>query len=200
MSIKFTAKAQESLNNAKEAAERLGHNYVGTEHLLLGLIAAKDSVASRALSNHGLREAEVEQRMAEMLSPSEDEKGSNLLEPVDYTPRAKRVIERSAIEANSLGAGYIGTEHLLLALLREQNHVAGQILASFSVDANRIVEELMSLLGEDKPAGGFGSFGVPFNNFGGGPIQPQQPKKVKRGSQTPVLDQFSRDFTQLAEE
>ncbi|GHV40357.1 ATP-dependent Clp protease ATP-binding subunit ClpC [Clostridia bacterium] len=192
MSVKFTAKAQEALEHAKDAAIRLRHGYIGTEHLILGLIRTKDSVASRALQNHGITEAALENKIMEMLSSIQDGSEFDSDYQIDYTPRARRVLERSANEAALVNSGYIGTEHLLLALLREPNHIAGQALAALNVNSMRVVDELMSLLGDSHPqfAGGGGGFVFP----------PHQQKKHSSHSNTPTLDQFSRDFTQYAED
>ena len=196
MQSNFTEKAMEALNRAKEAAISLSHNYIGTEHLLLGLLRTQDSVAQRALETQGLTDEIFERKISEMMGsavvaelPDED---------IDYTPKAKRILERSAHEAQNLGTGYIGTEHFLIAILRELDNTAGQILIALKVSPQRIYEEIMTSLGESTQKQS------PFSPFQGGPFfpfgAPQQDKKNRKPSNTatPTLDQFSRDFTQMA--
>ena len=180
MQGKFTQKAREVIEYAQQAAAELGHGYVGTEHLLLALRHIDESVASKALEGQGVTKDAIVSRIGQMVGISD-----SLGVPQDFTPRTKRVIELSLQEAIKMGTGYIGTEHLLLALLREKDSVAVKILESLNVNVQKLSEEILSMLGESE------------NTSDGMPIGGQ----VKKGkTNTPTLDQYSRDFTQLASE
>ncbi|NLK98628.1 ATP-dependent Clp protease ATP-binding subunit [Defluviitalea saccharophila] len=179
---KFTKRAQEALQASQQVAAELGHGYVGTEHLLLGLIRGGDSVAARALKNQGVSEHDIEEKLKTVIGTSE----IAVSEPQDFTPRAKRVIENSLREALKMGTGYIGTEHLLLALLRESDSIAVKLLISLDVSPQKIYEDIMSMLGE----GDKGQDGTPMGK------QNRKPGKTD----TPTLDQFSRDLTVMASE
>ena len=188
MQGRFTQKSKEVIEMSKEMSMEFGHSYVGTEHMLLALLLVPDSVAYKALEEQGLTQEDVEEKIEELVGI-----GEALSQPQDFTPRTKRILETSAQEATNMGTGYIGTEHLLIALLRDKESLAMKILTSLKVNIQRIYDEIMSILGEGgqgtqqlQPAGN-----VPeFTN-----------KKSNRGnSKTPVLDKFSRDFTAHARE
>ncbi len=184
MYSKFTQKAQEVIENAGLAAEEFGHDYVGTEHLLLGLIRVHDSVAAKALEGQGLKERDVCAKMNE-LAKSDAPASAR---PRDFTPRTKKILQLSTQEAVRMGSGYIGTEHLLLALIREGDSVAFRILSTLNVNPQKLYEDILNMLGEGEKVGAsFFSMGKKQNTS-------------KRNSQTPVLDQFSRDLTVMAEE
>lgn len=179
---KFTKRAHDALQFSQQVAGELGHGYVGTEHLLLGLIRGEDSVAARALKNQGVAEKDLIEKL-QAITGSGD---VTTAEPQDFTPRAKRVIEMSLREALKMGTGYIGTEHLLLALLRESDSIAVKLLISMEVSPQKIYEDIMSMLGEgDK-------------NQDGNPMGKHGRKAGK--TDTPTLDQFSRDLTVMARE
>ncbi|MCL2407037.1 MAG: ATP-dependent Clp protease ATP-binding subunit [Defluviitaleaceae bacterium] len=211
MSNRLTKLAQEALARTREAAERLGNNYLGTEHLLLGLLRTEGSVAAAALAAQNVNENDVEKLIIQINGESEPDGDAG---GGSFTPRTKRVLEVSGLEAKRLGAGYVGTEHLLIALLREHDSVAGQILMKLGVNPQKTYDDILSMLGTpgeqtpQQPANGMfigqgGIFGVPQ-----GFMQPNQqnappppnPNKRQGKSNTPTLDSFSRDFTQLAEE
>ncbi|NLM13065.1 MAG: ATP-dependent Clp protease ATP-binding subunit [Epulopiscium sp.] len=179
---KFTKRAQEALQASQQAAAELGHGYVGTEHLLLGLIRGGDSVAARALKNQGISEHDIIEKLKAVIGVSE----VAISEPQDFTPRAKRIIEMSLREALKMGTGYIGTEHLLLALLRESDSIAVKLLISLDVSPQKIYEDIMNMLGE----GDKGQDGMPMG---------KQSRKSGK-TDTPTLDQFSRDLTVMASE
>lgn len=191
MQGRFTEKAKEAIKNAQEAAIEMGHNYVGTEHLLIGLVRTEDCVASTALANQGVYEDNVYQKISEMVS-FDAQTGAP---PADYTPRTKRILELSYQEAMRMGTGYIGSEHLLLALLREGESVAINILASLNVNGQRLYHDVLSMLGEGNKNTGAN----PFMGMGVG-VGAGQKKPNSSGRGTPTLDQFSRDFTQMASE
>ncbi|HPT76470.1 MAG TPA: ATP-dependent Clp protease ATP-binding subunit [Defluviitaleaceae bacterium] len=179
---KFTRRAQEALQASQQAAAELGHGYVGTEHILIGLLRIDDSVAARALKNQGVSEEAIVDKLKAVIGMGD----IATAEPQDFTPRAKRIIEMSFREALKMGAGYIGTEHLLLALLREQDCIAVKLLMSMGVNPQKIYDDIMAMLGENNKGQG----GMPINQKG-----------AKNGhSDTPTLDQFSRDLTAMATE
>jgi ATP-dependent Clp protease ATP-binding subunit ClpC len=175
---RYSERAQRVIVLAQEEARRLNYNYVGTEHLLLGLIREGSGIAAKALQNLGIDldqvRAEVEKIIGRGNGPVSGEIG--------YTPRAKKVVMELAIdEARQLGHSYVGTEHILLGLLREGEGVAARVLENMGADLERVRKEVIKLLGS--------------------PVQPQQPPRGRRSkSNTPVLDNFGRDLTALAEE
>ena len=177
MFSRFTERAQQVLVLAQEEAKRLGHNFIGTEHLLLGLVREGSGIAARALQNmnadlDGMR-SEVER-----ITP----KGEKLFQKgISYTPRAKRVVELSIEESQSLGHNYVGTEHLLLGLLREGEGIAAQVLTNLGIDLKRARKEVIQLLG-----GAEGSA--------------RREDEEKGDPQTPTVDTFGRDLTRLAGE
>lgn len=173
---RFTERAQRALMYAQEEARALGHNYVGTEHLLLGLIREEEGVASQILRQLGADADKVRRQIEELIG-----RGTfNFNEGFGYTPRTKRVMELSFYEARNLGHNYVGTEHLLLALLREGEGVAARILKDLGVDFQAVREQLLKILKEE-----------------GG--EPRTAAK-RRKSNTPTLDQFGRDLTEMARE
>ena len=180
MQGKFTEKAKAAIEAAQSAASSFGASYVGTEHLMLGLSMVTDGVAARAMESQGVNHSTLEQRIRD-IGISQPSGSIN-----DFTPRSKRVLELSMQEAVRMGTGYIGTEHLLLALLREADCVGVQILISLGADTQRIHDEIMAMLGEGSGAGGL----APLHKKPG----------AQRTTSTPTLDKFSRDFTQLAQE
>ena len=172
----FTEKAKEAIRKAQQYAVHLGHNYVGTEHLLLGLVGVKDSVASKAIEAQGITEDAITEKIDELVGLNN---GGGYY-PQDYTPRSKRVIDMSVQEAIKMGTGYVGTEHILLALIQENDSIAVRILASLGVNGQKLYEDIMSMVGEDST----GSTGANGDSKSG----------------TPTLDKYSRDFTKMASE
>ena len=181
MQEKYTKKACDVLQRAKEAAAKLGNEYIGTEHILLGLTLVQQSVAAKALEGQNVTYHQVMERICEM----QGEKQKFYL-PLDMTPRAKRVVERSKQEAVRLGANYVGTEHILLALLREPDTLAITLLEDLGVDIQTLYEDIMLLLGESEaqPAG----------------VQGMHERPKEEISETETLDKFSRDMTALAKQ
>ena len=143
MTSRFTKKAQNALNKALYYAREMGHNYVGSEHLLLGLLSETDSIAHRALTANGVsleKSKAMLEKIAGVSSPSAVNAG-------DMTPRTKTIIEGSAARSVSLGHSYIGTEHLLLAILGEPECFAMQIMESQGAKAHDIEKDIMNCLG-----------------------------------------------------
>ncbi len=169
---RFTERARRAILLAREEAKRLDHDYLGTEHLLLGLIREGEGVAATALQNLEVDLRQVRQEVEKAVGKGG---GSLFLGQIPFTPRAKKVLELAVTEARDLGHNYIGTEHLLLGLIREGEGVAAQILTSLGADLDRAREEVVDLLGA-KVAD----------------------RKTPKASITPTLDRFGRDLTDLA--
>ncbi len=195
MQGKFTERARMAIENAQKSAANLGHQGVGTEHLLLGLALVEDGVAAKALSAQNVTARDIEEKISEFLGESQNNTGV-----LDFTPRTKRVLEMSAQEALRMGAGYIGTEHLLLASLREQDSVAFRILVALNVNLKRLYDDIMGMLGEGAKTQTVSPLDMASMNFAQafGFAQQPQKKQQKVKSQTPTLDNYSRDFTQMA--
>ena len=179
----FTEKARQVIENAKHAAATLGHDYVGTEHLLIGLISVDDSIAARTLTKQGVSRQSIEKQIEETMGGHNS--GGTLAEPKDFTPKTKRIFELSYQEATRMGVNYVGTEHILIALMREHDSIAMRVLSALNVDIQKMYEEIMSMLGA----------GV---NPGAGPQPMGKAFNQKQRSNTPFLDKFSRDLTQTA--
>ncbi|MFA5150347.1 MAG: ATP-dependent Clp protease ATP-binding subunit [Candidatus Omnitrophota bacterium] len=176
---RFTERARKVIILAKEEARRFNHDYIGTEHILLGLIREGEGVASTVLQKLGLSLENIRLEVEKLVQPGPT---TQIIGDIPFTPRAKKALELAAEEARSLGHNYIGTEHLLLGLIREGEGIASQVLLNLGLDLNSVRNEVMELLGSALPGGQ----GLP-----GG----QQAK-----SKTPALDAFGRDLTALAKE
>jgi ATP-dependent Clp protease ATP-binding subunit ClpC len=183
---RFTDRARRVLVLAQEEARLLNHNFIGTEHILLGLIHEGEGVAAKALESLGVTLEAVREKVEETIGPA----GSSTTGSPPFTPRAKKVLELSLREALQLGHNYIGTEHMLLGLVREGEGVAAQVLVSLGADLPRVRQQVIQLLSGYQSSGG--KEGAP---AGTGPGTGQE---APTGS--PVLDQFGRNLTQLARE
>lgn len=178
---RFTEKAIKVIMLAQEEARRLGHNFVGTEQVLLGLIGEGTGVAAKTLKSMGVNLKEARVEVEKIIG-----RGSGFVAvEIPFTPRAKRVLELSWDEARQLGHNYIGTEHLLLGLIREGEGVAARVLENLGVDLNKIRSNVVKMLGESKPQAV--SSGSSSSSSGG---------KTK----TPSLDEFGTDLTMAAQE
>ncbi len=175
MQDKFTDRVRRVMFLAREEAARLHHDYIGTEHLLLGIIREGEGLAATILSNLGL-DLDVVRRTIENMVPASS--GSVTIGEIPFTPRAKHVLELSVDEAKLLGHNYVGTEHLLLGLIREGEGIAARVLVEFGADKRRVREETLRLLGGNPRA--------------------QKGAKADAKTETPALDQFGRDLTELA--
>jgi len=178
MFARFTERAQKVLVLAQEEARNLKYPYVGTEHLLLGLIREGEGVAARVLVSMGIEADKVRSAVEQLVEVG---KGQAPQE-VTLTPRAKKVLELAVDEARRMGHNYVGTEHLLLGLAREGEGVAAHVLKSMGADHSKIRHQVMQILGR----GG----GMPF----------QAGKGKAAGTKTPTLDQFGRDLTEMGKE
>src|SRR3989442_1520371 len=184
----FTDRVRKVLQMAREEAARLHHEYVGTEHILLGLIREGEGVAAAVLTNLNVDLEEIQQKIEETVKKG---KAAAAAGPdLPYTSRAKKVLELAMSEARELNHSYVGTEHLLLGLLREEKGIAAQVLTDVGVNLEQAGAETLRLLGSEMP-----SASAP----GGSGPQPSAPKSEKK-SKTPALDHFCRDLTQLAAE
>jgi ATP-dependent Clp protease ATP-binding subunit ClpC len=139
---RFTDRARRVVVLAQEEARILNHNYIGTEHLLLGLIHEGEGVAAKALEALGISLESVRQQVEEIIGRGKDAPSGH----IPFTPRAKKVLEFSLREATQLGHNYIGTEHILLGLLREGDGVAAQVLVRLGADLNRVRQQVIQLL------------------------------------------------------
>ena len=173
----FTQKANTALNAAIEYAENLGHTYIGSEHLLLGLLSSEGSVAYTALTARNITADSVETAVRNSVGIGTP----TVLSPNDFTPRSKNIIETAVTIARSLGHGYVGTEHLLIAILRDSSCYAMDILDAMNVSATDIAEEITK------------SVNVSQND-----ASPKSKTQSKGKTETPTLDQFGRDLTAIA--
>jgi ATP-dependent Clp protease ATP-binding subunit ClpC len=171
---RFTERARKVIILAKEEARRFNHDYIGTEHILLGLIREGEGVAAAVLQNMGMSLETIRLEVEKLVQPGPT---TQILGDIPFTPRAKKVLELSAEEARSLGHNYIGTEHILLGLIREGEGVASQVLMNQGMDLEMVRKQVMHFLGSATP--GY-----------------DQAQKIK--SKTPALDAFGRDLTSLA--
>lgn len=175
---RFTERARKVLVLAKEEARRFNHDYIGTEHILLGLVREAEGVACAVLQNLGVDLERLRIEIEKLVSTGSV---SSVLGDIPFTPRAKKALELAAEEARGLSHNYIGTEHILLGLLREEEGVASQVLFSAGVELKGIRKEISVLLG--------------------GSIHPQPAGNNKQtASKTPALDSFGRDLTKLTKE
>ena len=180
---RFTEKAIKVIMLAQEEARRLGHNFVGTEQVLLGLIGEGTGVAAKTLKSMGVTLKDARAEVEKIIG-----RGSGFVAvEIPFTPRAKRVLELSWDEARQLGHNYIGTEHLLLGLIREGEGVAARVLENLGVDLNKIRSNVIKMLGESKPQSVSSGSSSSSSSTGG---------KTK----TPSLDEFGRDLTLAAQE
>jgi ATP-dependent Clp protease ATP-binding subunit ClpC len=177
---RFTDRARRVVVLAQEEARMLNHNYIGTEHILLGLIHEGEGVAAKALESLGISLEAVRQQVEEIIGQGQQAPSGH----IPFTPRAKKVLELSLREALQLGHNYIGTEHILLGLIREGEGVAAQVLVKLGADLNRVRQQVIQLLsgyqGKEPAAAGGPAEGTPSTSL--------------------VLDQFGRNFTQAARE
>jgi ATP-dependent Clp protease ATP-binding subunit ClpC len=188
MNYNFTDRVRKVLAMAREEAIRLQHDYVGTEHILLGLIREGEGVAAAVLTNLNVDLEQIHERVEESVRKG---KATIALGELPYTSRAKKVLEFAMAEARDFNHSYVGTEHLLLGLLREEKGIAAQVLNSLGVTLDEAREETLKVLGSDvapsEPAG-----------IGGGGSGGASTKSGDKKSKTPALNHFCRDLTDLA--
>jgi ATP-dependent Clp protease ATP-binding subunit ClpC len=175
---RFTERARKVIILAKEEARRFNHDYIGTEHILLGLIREGEGVAAAVLQKMGVSLENIRLEIEKLVQPGPS---TQIIGDIPFTPRAKKALELSAEEARSLGHNYIGTEHLLLGLIKEGEGIASQVLLNLGMDLNTVRNEVMELLGSALPGTG----------------QPGAAGAAGK-TKTPALDAFGRDLTALA--
>ena len=179
MIYKFTNKAKKVIEHADAISIELGHNYIGTEHILYGLSKESDSIGAKVLNNKGITEEKIKNKIEELLG-----KGNEIEGTLGFTPRSKKILENAFLEARRIGSDYIGTEHLLLAIIKEGDCIATRIILELNVDISKIYNEIAKVINEEESGQEIG-------------------KNVqKRGSFaiTKTLEQFGEDLTVQAEE
>ena len=182
MLYKFTARAEKAIEIANEIALELGHKYIGTEHLLYGLCKEGTGIASKVLQNQNITDEEILQEIEMLIGTGEE---INDREALSFTPRSKRVIENAFIEARKLGSEYIGTEHLLIGIMREGDSVAVRIMMDLNIDPRKLYNEIVKVINEDEMDQS--SNRVADKNSGS-------------FNSTPTLNQFGSDLTKQAKE
>ena len=144
MTYKFTNRAEKAIQIANEIAANLGHDYIGTEHLLYGLVEEGTGIASKVLQNQGMTSDKILDEIEELIGRSEEE----IDEPMGFTPRTKRVIENAFLEAKKMGNEYIGTEHLLIGIMVEGDSVAVRIMMDLGINPQKLYNEIVKVLRE----------------------------------------------------
>src|SRR5690606_24701745 len=172
---RFTERAQKVLALAQEEAVRLGHHNVGTEHILLGLIREAEGIAAKALIELNLDPEKIQKEVEPLIGT-----GPEKVHSIHHTPRAKKVIELSMDEARKLGHSYVGTEHILLGLIREGEGVAARVLNNLGISLNKARQQVLQLLGSNETS--------------------SSSQGVMPNANTPTLDSLARDLTQVARE
>ncbi|MGB2661069.1 MAG: ATP-dependent Clp protease ATP-binding subunit [Candidatus Omnitrophota bacterium] len=177
---RFTERARKVILLAKEEAKRFNHDYIGTEHLLLGLVKEGEGVAAAVLASLGLDFESIRQETERLVQSGS---GGIIGGDIPFTPKAKKVIELAMDEARNLGHNYIGTEHILLGLIREGEGVASQVLLNMGLDLKTVRDEVLNLLGSSVPGYSTSAEG-----------------KRKKKTKTPALDSFARNLTEMADQ
>src|SRR5512138_1838716 len=180
---RFTDRARKVMALANQEAQRFNHEYIGTEHILLGLVKEGSGVGANVLKNLDIDLRKVRLEVEKLVKSGPD---MVTMGKLPQTPRAKKVIEYAIEEARNLGHNYVGTEHLLLGLLREKDGVAAQVLMNLGLKLEEVREEVLNLLGA----------GVESES----PNPSEGKAETKGKSKTPALDSFGRDLTELARE
>lgn len=175
---RFTERAQKVLALSQEEAIRLGHNNIGTEHILLGLVRERDGIAAKALKELGLEVNQIQREVEHLIGI-----GNGAVQSIHYTPRAKKVVELSQDEARKLGHAYVGTEHILLGLIREGEGVAARVLHNLNVSLNKARQQVLQLLGTTEAQGSH-----------------QGRNSQAQSASTPTLDSLARDLTESVKE
>ena len=187
MTYKFTNRANKAIEIANDIALELGHSYIGTEHILYGLAKEGNGIASKVLENQNVTADDILNKIEELIGS--DEPIENI---IDFTPRTKRVVESAFIEARKLGYNYIGTEHILIGILKEGDCVAAKILLDLNVNIPKLYNEIVKVINE----------GEDYNSSDDASNNANEGRRRGKGSynQTPTLNQFGVDLTKKAEE
>ena len=184
MQLPYTVKAKKAIDIAGKMSKSLHHNYIGTEHLLIGLLKENSGVAAKILNENGVELDKIVDLIKELIAPAE---GTAVAESDGYSPRAAKVLENAEKEAVRFHADAIGTEHILIAMIKETDCVASRLLTTLSVNMQKVFVDTLIAMGEDA-------------NLYREEFQNGRPGKKKNNEGTPTLDQYSRDLTQLATE
>ena len=179
----YTAKAQKALDIAGKLSKNLQHNYIGTEHILLGLIQESTGVAAQILVDNGVEESQLLQLIEDLIAPSSD---VAVAERDGYTPKTRMILDMAASEADRFRSEHIGTEHLLMAIIKSVDCAASRLMNTMNVNMQKMYIDILVAMGEDTNL-----YKEDFQN--GKPIR-------RRGEATSVLDQYSRDLTRMAAE
>lgn len=184
MQLPYTVKAKKAIDIAGKMSKSLHHNYIGTEHLLIGLLKENSGVAAKILNENGVELDKIVDLIKELIAPAE---GTAVAESDGYSPRVAKVLENAEKEAVRFYADAIGTEHILIAMIKETDCVASRLLTTLSVNMQKVFVDTLIAMGEDA-------------NLYREEFQNGRPGKKKNNEGTPTLDQYSRDLTQLATE
>ena len=189
MMDRFTDNAEKALRAAYTAARKLGHTSVGSEHLLLGLLSRTDSIAAKLLGKHGITFDSFRDMIVENSGVGDENEGD---ESIDMSPRAKRILENSRVEAIATAQNYIGTEHLLMAILHESDCVAVKLLCDAGVDLDELYAQTSAVACGFEPSGFTKNQSAPQNS------QSAEKKKAPGSTKTPTLDSYGNDLTAAA--
>ena len=184
MQLPYTVKAKKAIDIAGKMSKSLHHNYIGTEHLLIGLLKENSGVAAKILNENGVELDKIVDLIKELIAPAG---GTAVAESDGYSPRAAKVLENAEKEAVRFHADAVGTEHILIAMIKETDCVASRLLTTLSVNMQKVFVDTLIAMGEDA-------------NLYREEFQNGRPGKKKNSEGTPTLDQYSRDLTQLAAE
>lgn len=184
MQLPYTVKAKKAIDIAGKMSKSLHHNYIGTEHLLIGLLKENSGVAAKILNENGVELDKIVDLIKELIASAE---GTAVAESDGYSPRVAKVLENAEKEAVRFHADAIGTEHILIAMIKETDCVASRLLTTLSVNMQKVFVDTLIAMGEDA-------------NLYREEFQNGRPGKKKNNEGTPTLDQYSRDLTQLATE
>ena len=180
MVYKFTSKAKKVIEIANDISIELGHNYIGTEHILYGLVKEGEGIAAKVLTNKGINDEKIKAKIEELLG-----KGDEIKESLGFTPRTKKVLENAFLEAKRIGYNFIGTEHLLLAIMKEGDCVATRVIIELNVDIPKIYNEIAKVINEEESDKEMGK---------------DIPRVRGSFSSTTTLNQFGQDITVQAED
>ncbi len=184
MVYKFTNRAEQAIEIANDLAIELGHNYIGTEHLLYGLVKEGNGVAAKVLASQDITAENILAEIEELVGFNQEDQG---ISPVGFTPRTKRVLENAFLEARKLGTEFIGTEHLLIGIMREGDSIAVRVMMELNISPQKLYNEIVKVIQEEDS----------------GVLEPDKTQNQKEAGsykQTPTLNQFGADLTKKARE
>ena len=180
MPYKFTSRSEKALEISKDIAIELGHNYIGTEHLLYGLVKEGAGIANKVLENQNVTEQVVLERIEELIGSSK----TKINQTMGFTPRTKKVIENAFMEAKKLSSDFIGTEHLLIGIMKEADSIAVRIMLDLKVNPQKLYNEIVKVI----------------NEYDSNEETSTPKGKPNSYNSTPTLNQFGSDLTKVAKE